>query len=69
MALERSGDLLDARLRAFGAVTSANTNDTLQDDADGGAPKLAAHSDAIYLNEAICSAACATIYETRATAG
>jgi peptidyl-dipeptidase Dcp len=51
VALERSGDLLTRVLKTFGAVTSANTNDTLQAVQTEESPKLAAHSDAIFLND------------------
>jgi peptidyl-dipeptidase Dcp len=51
VAMERSGALLDRVSRVFGAVVQANTNDTLQQIQTDEAPKLAAHSDAIYLNE------------------
>ena len=50
-AMERSGTLLDRASKAFFAVVRANTNDTLQKIQDVIAPKLAAHRDAIYLNE------------------
>ena len=50
VALERSGELLTRVLRVFGGLTSANTNDTLQDVQSDEAPKLAAHYDAIFLN-------------------
>jgi peptidyl-dipeptidase Dcp len=51
VALERSGELLTRVLKAFGGVASANTNDTLQAVQTDVAPMLAAHSDAIYLND------------------
>ncbi|HEV8497713.1 MAG TPA: hypothetical protein VGQ56_12660, partial [Gemmatimonadaceae bacterium] len=51
VALERSGDLLTRVLKTFGGVTSANTNDTLQGIQTEESPKLAAHSDAIFLND------------------
>jgi peptidyl-dipeptidase Dcp len=51
VALERSGELLTRVLKAFGGVTSANTNDTLQAVQTEESPKLAAHSDAIFLND------------------
>ena len=51
VALERSGALLTRALRAFAAVTGANTNDALQQVQINVAPKLAAHSDSIYLDE------------------
>ena len=53
VALERSGELLTRVLKTFGAVTSANTNDTLQQIQSDQAPKLAAHNDAILLNDAL----------------
>ncbi len=50
-AMERSGALLDRAYKAFSAVFGANTNDTLQKVQDVVAPKLAAHRDAIFLND------------------
>jgi peptidyl-dipeptidase Dcp len=52
-ALERSGDLLTRALRAFHAIAGTNTNDALQDLQVEIAPRLAAHSDAIHLDERI----------------
>ncbi len=52
-ALERSGQLLTRVLRVFSAITAANTNDELQAIQTEQAPKLAAHSDAIYLDDAL----------------
>ena len=51
VALERSGSLLDRAGKAFFSLVGANTNDTLQKIQDVIAPKLAAHRDAIYLND------------------
>ena len=51
VAMERSGALLDRAAKAFFAVVGANTNDTLQKIQDAISPKLAAHRDAIYLND------------------
>lgn len=51
VALEKSGVLLDRALQIFGALSSANTNDTLQAVDEATAPKLAAQRDAIYLND------------------
>jgi peptidyl-dipeptidase Dcp len=48
--LERSGALLTRASKVFGAITGANINDTLQHIQEILAPKLAEHSDAIYLN-------------------
>ena len=49
--MERSGALLTRASKVFNAVTGANTDDTLQHVQELVAPKLAAHSDAIYLND------------------
>lgn len=50
VALEKSGRLLDRAMVAFHGVTGANTNPKLQEVKTQEAPKLAAHSDFIYLN-------------------
>jgi len=50
VAMERSGALLTRAGKVFGAMTKANTNDTLQKVDENLAPKLAAHDDAIHLN-------------------
>ena len=50
VAMERSGQLLDRASAAFGSVTGANTNDTLQAAQTALAPKFAAHGDAINLD-------------------
>jgi peptidyl-dipeptidase Dcp len=51
VAMERSGALLTRAYAMFSAVLGANTNDTLQKINERIAPKLAAHNDAIYLND------------------
>jgi len=51
VAMERSGALLTRVAKAFSGVYGANTNDTLQKVQELEAPKLAAHNDAIYLND------------------
>ena len=51
VAMEKSGALLMRVSKTFFAVVQANTNDTLQKVQDAEAPKLAAHNDAIYLND------------------
>ncbi|MFC4765684.1 peptidyl-dipeptidase Dcp [Dyella koreensis] len=51
VAMEKSGSLLHRVNNAFDAVTSANTSDALQKVQEEEAPKLAAHQDAIYLND------------------
>ena len=50
-AMEKAGALLTRVLHAFDAVTGANTSDALQKVQEEEAPKLAAHQDAIYLND------------------
>ncbi|HKV24282.1 MAG TPA: peptidyl-dipeptidase Dcp [Candidatus Acidoferrum sp.] len=50
VALEKGGQLLQRVLGAFGGVTGANIDDTLQKVQTEEAPKLAAHADAILLN-------------------
>lgn len=52
-ALEKSGALLDRANAVFNLLTGANTNDELQKLNTELSPKFAAHSDAIYLNDAI----------------
>ena len=50
-AMEKSGVMLTRVMMVFGAVTGANTDDALQKVQETEAPKLAAHQDAIYLND------------------
>ena len=50
VAMERSGQMLARTTMVFNALAGANTNNTLQKIQEEEAPKLAAHSDAIYLN-------------------
>ncbi|SDC37921.1 M3 family metallopeptidase [Niabella drilacis] len=50
VALERSGRLLDRTNAAFNALTSANTNDHLQQIQEAMAPRLSAHSDSVFMN-------------------
>jgi peptidyl-dipeptidase Dcp len=50
VAMEMSGDLLTRVQRVFYNLTSAHTNDEIQKIQSELAPKLAAHSDNIYLN-------------------
>jgi peptidyl-dipeptidase Dcp len=49
--MERSGALLTRVLKVFNAITSANTDSILQRVQEEENPKLASHSDAIYLND------------------
>ncbi len=51
VAMERSGALLTRASKTFFGVVAANTNDTLQKVQEIEAPRLAAHNDAIYLND------------------
>ncbi|HYH79366.1 MAG TPA: M3 family metallopeptidase [Longimicrobium sp.] len=51
VAMERAGRLLARAQAAFSAVTGANTDSTLQRVQREVAPKLAAHRDAIFLND------------------
>ncbi|HEX7942373.1 MAG TPA: M3 family metallopeptidase, partial [Gemmatimonadaceae bacterium] len=51
VAMERSGALLTRVAKVFFALTQSNTDDTLQRVQTEEAPKLAAHSDAIYLDD------------------
>ena len=48
--MERSGRMLDRVNNTFFGVVQANTNPTLDNVQTVEAPKLAAHSDAIFLN-------------------
>ncbi|MCO5230537.1 MAG: M3 family metallopeptidase [Chitinophagales bacterium] len=50
VALEKSGVTLTRVMQIFGALESANTNDTLQEIDEAMAPKLAELSDKMYLN-------------------
>src|SRR5207253_5089203 len=50
-AMERSGALITRVAKVFFNLTQSNTNDTLQKVEAEESPKLAAHQDAIYLNE------------------
>jgi peptidyl-dipeptidase Dcp len=51
VALEKSGELLNRVMMVFNGVTAANTDDALQKVQEDEAPKLAAHQDAITLND------------------
>ncbi len=64
LALERTGELLTRVAKVFGAMTQANTNDILQQVQVEEAPKLAAHADAIHLNEQLFKRI-KTIYDHR----
>jgi len=51
VALEKTGVLLHRVMAVFNAITAANTDDALQKVQEDEAPKLAAHEDAIHLND------------------
>jgi peptidyl-dipeptidase Dcp len=68
VAMERSGELLTRVAKVFNAITSANTNDSLQKIQEDVAPKLAAHGDAIYLNDKLYQRV-KTIYDNRNSLG
>ena len=66
VALEKSGALLNRVLAVFNAITAANTDDTLQKVQEDVAPKLAAHFDAIHLNDKLFQRI-KTVYDQRAS--
>lgn len=68
VALEKSGQLLERTSRVFFALVGANTNDALQKVQEEEAPKLAANSDAVYLNPKLF-ARVAAIYDKRTGLG
>src|SRR5690625_2711686 len=51
LALEKSRELLTRVSQVFYSLTSAHTNEVLQEIESEMAPKLAAHNDEIYLND------------------
>ena len=55
VALERSGQLLGRVLNVFFNKASSDTNDNIEDLQAELAPKLAAHADAIHLNQGLFS--------------
>jgi len=64
-AMERSGRMLERVNNAFFGVVQANTNPALDKVQTVEAPKLAAHTDAIYLNEKLFARVKA-LYDRRA---
>ena len=64
VAMEKTGALFQRALAAFSGVTGANTNPTLEKVQREEAPKLAAHSDAIYLDAKLFHRVSA-VYEKR----
>ena len=65
VAMEKSGALLTRASKTFFGVIGANTNDTLQKVQSIEAPKLAAHNDAIYLNDQLYQRV-KSVYDRRA---
>ena len=65
VAIEKSGQTLARAEQAFDAVTGANTNDALQKLQEEVAPKQAAHTDAILLNDKLF-ARVEAVYKQRA---
>jgi peptidyl-dipeptidase Dcp len=68
VALERSGRLLDRVTSVFFGLAQANTSDTIQEIQTEMAPRLAAHSDSIHLNEKLFQRI-QKIYDARESAG
>ena len=68
VALEKSGCLIDRVMAVFNGVTGANMDPVLQKVQDTEAPKLAAMSDAIYLNAKLFQRV-SKIYEERHSLG
>ncbi|MGC1416307.1 MAG: peptidyl-dipeptidase Dcp [Candidatus Acidiferrum sp.] len=66
VAMEKTGQLLQRALNAFGAATAANTDPYLEKVQAEEAPKLAAHQDAITLNAKLF-ARVAAVYKQRDT--
>ena len=64
VAMEKTGALFQRALAAFNGVTGANTNPTLEKVQREEAPKLAAHSDAIFLDAKLFHRV-AAVYEKR----
>jgi peptidyl-dipeptidase Dcp len=68
VAMERSGALLTRAFKVFSAMTGANTDDTLERAQAAMAPKLAAHHDALFLNDKLFRRV-ATLYTRRDSLG
>ncbi len=64
VAIEKSGQLLTRVMLVFNAIASANTDSLLQKVQQEEAPKLAAHRDAIFLNDKLFQRV-KSIYEKR----
>lgn len=68
VAMEKSGQLLDRAARIFFNISSADTNETRQGIQREVRPKLAAHRDAILLDEALFQRV-ASLFEARDNLG
>ena len=68
VAMERSGQMLDRVGKTFSNLHSANTNDTLDAIDARMSPRLAAHSDTIFLNKKLYARVKA-LYDKRDTLG
>jgi len=66
VAMEKSGAMLTRVLNAFNTVTGANTDDALQKVEEDESPRLAAHQDAIRLNDKLFHRV-ETVYNQRDT--
>jgi peptidyl-dipeptidase Dcp len=64
VAMEKTGQLFNRAMAAFNGITGANLNPELQKVQDFEAPRLAAHSDAIFLDSKLFQRV-AAIYEKR----
>ena len=64
VAMEKTGQLFNRAMAAFNGVTGANLNPELQKVQDFEAPRLAGHSDAIFLDSKLFQRV-AAIYEQR----
>ncbi len=64
VAMEKSGQTLDRVYGVFNLLSSANTNPELQKIQEEEAPRLAAHQDAIYLNDKLFKRV-TTLYKKR----
>jgi len=68
VAMEKSGQTLNRAYGVFGLLAGAYTNPEIQRIEEEEAPKLAAHSDAIYMNDKLFQRV-KTIYENRESLG
>ncbi len=68
LAMERSGILLRRVTKVFFALASANMDDTIETVQEAEAPRLAAHSDAIFLNDTLFRRV-KSVYDRRTASG